>query len=159
MRKTTLYSSSSRALPSGRPRPATPAPRTGATPAASAAVPVAAKPGRKLSPRAERVLLIAAGATVALLAALALGRTGPPPQTITQQDIDAAVRHTLESKPLPSVAAKAAEAVRPSVVRVRGITEDPDGFGDAERGVGTGVVIVDKGLILTTSTWWPVRAR
>ncbi len=147
MRKTTLYSSSSRALPRGRPHAAASAAATAATPPAPPTAP--GKPRRKLSSRAERVLLAAAGATVALLAALVLGRTGPPPQTITQQDIDAAVRHTLETKPLPSVAARAAEAVRPSVVRVRGITEDPDGYGDAERGVGTGVVIVDKGLILT----------
>jgi len=95
------------------------------------------------------VLLVAAGAAVAALFALMLGRGGPPPQTITQQDIDAAVRHTLETKPLPSVASRAAEAVRPSVVRVQGLTDDPDGYGDIEHGIGTGVVIVDKGLILT----------
>ena len=95
------------------------------------------------------MLLVAAGAAVAALFALMLGRGGPPPQTITQQDIDAAVRHTLETKPLPSVASKAAEAVRPSVVRVQGLTDDPDGYGDIEHGIGTGVVIVDKGLILT----------
>jgi S1-C subfamily serine protease len=59
------------------------------------------------------------------------------------------VRHTLETKPLPSVASRAAEAVRPSVVRVQGLREDPDGYGDIEHGIGTGVVIVDKGLILT----------
>ena len=97
----------------------------------------------------EGVLLVAAGAAVAALFALMLGRGGPPPQAITQQDIDAAVRHTLETKPLPSVASRAAEAVRPSVVRVQGLTDDPDGYGDIEHGIGTGVVIVDKGLILT----------
>jgi S1-C subfamily serine protease len=95
------------------------------------------------------VLLVVAGAGVAALLAFALGGNGPPPQRITQQDIDAAVRHTLETKPLPSVASRAAEAVRPSVVRVQGLNTDPDGYGDIEHGVGTGVVIVDKGLILT----------
>jgi S1-C subfamily serine protease len=96
------------------------------------------------------VLLVVAGAGVAALLALALdGSGGPPPQRITQQDIDAAVRHTLETKPLPSVASRAAEAVRPSVVRVQGLNTDPDGYGDIEHGIGTGVVIVDKGLILT----------
>jgi S1-C subfamily serine protease len=110
---------------------------------------VAAKPARKLSRRVERLLLVAAGAGVAALFALLAGRSGPPPQPITQQDIDAAVRHTLETKPLPSVASRAAEAVRPSVVRVQGVKDDPDGYGDVEHGIGTGVVIVDKGLILT----------
>jgi S1-C subfamily serine protease len=97
----------------------------------------------------EAVLLVLAGAAVATLFVLVAGRSGPPPREITQQDIDAAVRHTLETKPLPSVASRAAEAVRPSVVRVQGLREDPDGYGDIEHGIGTGVVIVDKGLILT----------
>ena len=147
-RRTTLYSSSGRGLPAGRSRAAKPATAAAAPPPAPAA-PSPAKPGRKLSRGAEGLLLVAAGAAIAALFALMLGRGGPPPQTITQQDIDAAVRHTLETKPLPSVASRAAEAVRPSVVRVQGLTDDPDGYGDIEHGIGTGVVIVDKGLILT----------
>jgi S1-C subfamily serine protease len=59
------------------------------------------------------------------------------------------VLRTLETKTLPSPAAKAYEVVRPSVVRVRGLDTDPDGDDEIERGVGTGVVIVDKGIILT----------
>lgn len=43
---------------------------------------------------------------------------------ITQDDIDAAVLHTLENKTLQSRAAKAAEAVRQVVVRVQGYTDD-----------------------------------
>ena len=148
-RRTTLYSSAGRGLPPGRSRAAKPAAAAAAPPPAQAAPPPG-KPGRKLSRRAEGLLLVAAGAAVAALFALLVGRGGPPPQTITQQDIDAAVRHTLETKPLPSVASRAAEAVRPSVVRVQGLTDDPDGYsGDIEQGIGTGVVIVDKGLILT----------
>lgn len=73
----------------------------------------------------------------------------PTPRPITQKDIERAVLHTLETQTLPSPAAKAYEAIRPSVVRVRGLDTDPDGDGQIEKGVGTGVVIVDKGLILT----------
>jgi S1-C subfamily serine protease len=150
MRRTTLYSSAGRGLTPGRSRAAKPATAAAAPAPAQPAAPAPEKPGRKLSRRAEGVLLVAAGAAVAALFALLLGRGGPVPQTITQQDIDAAVRHTLETKPLPSVASRAAEAVRPSVVRVQGLTNDPDGYsGDIEQGIGTGVVIVDKGLILT----------
>jgi len=150
MRRTTLYSSAGRGLTPGRSRAAKPATATAASAPAQPAAPAPEKPGRKLSRRAEGVLLVAAGAAVVALFALLLGRGGPVPQTITQQDIDAAVRHTLETKPLPSVASRAAEAVRPSVVRVQGLTDDPDGYsGDIEQGIGTGVVIVDKGLILT----------
>ena len=47
---------------------------------------------------------------------------------LTQEDIDDAVRHTLETQPLPSRPARAAEMVRESVVRVRGYVakEKPD---------------------------------
>jgi serine protease DegQ len=92
----------------------------------------------------------------------------------TQKDIDAAVLRTLNTATLPSPAAKAAEIIRPSVVRVVGYgpekktpeaqtqkqgrnlakgkapeaqADEPPG--EVERGVGTGVVIVDKGIILT----------
>ncbi len=57
--------------------------------------------------------------------------------------------HTLKYKALPSPAARAYEIIRPSVVRVRGLELDPDGDEETEKSVGTGVVIVDRGIILT----------
>jgi S1-C subfamily serine protease len=72
----------------------------------------------------------------------------PPPRQLTQNDIDAAVLHTLDTNVLPSRAAKAYEIVQRSVVRVRQIEHD-EGDADHVRGVGTGVVIVDRGIILT----------
>jgi len=75
--------------------------------------------------------------------------TAPMQRAITQKDIDRAVLHTLANEQLPSPAAKAAEAVRESVVRVRGIEPGERGDADIEEGVGTGVVIVDSGIILT----------
>ncbi|REE87647.1 S1C family serine protease [Cupriavidus plantarum] len=44
----------------------------------------------------------------------------PKPRVLTQADIDAAVLHTLTTKSLPSRTARAAEAVRESVVEIRG---------------------------------------
>ncbi|WCM92333.1 trypsin-like peptidase domain-containing protein [Acidovorax sp. NCPPB 2350] len=89
--------------------------------------------------------------TAALLAA-GLGwvawRLPPDAPRITQKDIDAAVLRTLETQPMPSAAARAAEAVAPSVVRVTGFGRSKKGK-EEERGIGTGVVIVDKGVILT----------
>jgi S1-C subfamily serine protease len=73
----------------------------------------------------------------------------PSPRRITQKDIDRAVMHTLETQTLPSPAAKAYDVIKPSVVRVRGLDTDPDGDDEIEKKVGTGVVVVDKGLILT----------
>lgn len=70
-------------------------------------------------------------------------------QRLTQEDIDAAVLHSLNTQPLPSMATKAYEKIRPSVVRVRGMAT-PDAKGESRQlGVGSGVVIVDEGIILT----------
>jgi len=146
MRRTTLYSSSSRTQLTGRRQAPQPANPTSPAPPAPPAAP--AKPGRRLSRLGESLLLVLAGVAVTALVVLLLGHGGPPPQRLTQKDIDAAVRHTLETKPLPSVASRAAEAVRPAVVRVQGLNTEPDG-GEVEHGIGSGVVIVDKGLILT----------
>ncbi|HXH03555.1 MAG TPA: trypsin-like peptidase domain-containing protein [Candidatus Competibacteraceae bacterium] len=83
-----------------------------------------------------------------LLLLLAYAFINPAPRKITQEDIDAAVLHTLENKAVPSTAARAYRIIRPSVVRVRGF--GPAGEDGAESGsVGSGVVIVDQGVILT----------
>lgn len=98
---------------------------------------------------------------------------------LTQDDINAAVLKTLETHQLPSEYAKAYEKISPSVVRVMSYVKaerlKPDAAaklanrtpgskplgpatgdqilvdkdGDVESGVGTGVVIIDKGVILT----------
>ena len=87
---------------------------------------------------------------IALALFVARDRMQPAPRELAQDDIDAAVLHTLENKTLPSRAAKAAAAVMPSVVRVRGYDEDDEpGAGERMNGVGSGVVIVDNGTILT----------
>ena len=80
-----------------------------------------------------------------LLVLLIQSRSAP----LTQKQIDAAVLHTLENTTLPSAAAKAYEAILPSVVRVVSYQIDPKTKKEVEYGVGTGVVIVDKGVILT----------
>ena len=70
------------------------------------------------------------------------------PRALTQQDIDAAVLRTLTTQSLPSASARAADKIRPSVVRVTSLNKNRKGE-TVETGVGTGVVIVDTGLILT----------
>jgi S1-C subfamily serine protease len=100
--------------------------------------------------RFESPHLIAAGGLFALGLFVVYSAWKPVPQVFTQADIDAAVLHTLETKTLPSTAARAYEVIRPSVVRVRQLGEPPkEGDRDIEKSVGTGVVIVDKGIILT----------
>ena len=85
---------------------------------------------------------------VALAVVLALVLK-PGTRKITQEDIDAAVLKTLETANLPSAAARAYEAIAPSIVRVTSYEIGVNGRDEIERGVGTGVVIVDKGIILT----------
>jgi S1-C subfamily serine protease len=71
------------------------------------------------------------------------------PREITQEDIRAAVLHTLETNTLPSPVAKAYDVVRSSVVRVNGWGAQDPVDDDNDKSVGSGVVIVDKGTILT----------
>jgi S1-C subfamily serine protease len=96
-----------------------------------------------------RVLWIAIGVLFLALVLVAVNLSRPAARVLTQEDIDAAVLKTLETTQLPSAAARAAQMIAPSIVRVMSYEKGPNGREDIERGVGTGVVIVDKGVILT----------
>ncbi|WP_027476781.1 S1C family serine protease [Curvibacter gracilis] len=115
---------------------------------------------RSQPPRWRRHARAWIGATALLLAGLLLGwQLATRPQALTQQDIDAAVRHSLETQALRSPVAQAVDRVAPSVVRVMGFGHERGrrpahqgstrGGEDHETSVGTGVVLVDSGLILT----------
>ena len=90
-----------------------------------------------------------------VLAALALLAAGwlmaPAPGGLSPQDVASAIEEALEERAAPSTA-DAYEVIRPSVVRVRGLPEpgagELEGF-VADESVGTGVVIVEDGTILT----------
>src|SRR5581483_2242717 len=144
MKKVALYSSSARAR---RDDDAPPEP-----------APVVEAPAAPLSRRARLhawlrryqplwLVLISVGITLLLI--IGETRLHPPPRALTQKDIDAAVTHSLETMPPASAAAKAYEIVAPSVVRVVGTGEEREDGKPPERGVGTGVVIIDNGTILT----------
>ncbi len=116
--------------------------------------------------RYERTGLVLAGVLIALAVMIARDGFQAPARALTQDDIDRAVLHTLDTKPIPSRAAKAAETVRQSIVRVTGYPDEAvpaaggPGKGEAGepgggvpsgegRSTGSGVVIVDDGVILT----------
>lgn len=145
MRRPALYSSSSPW--SG------PAAKAAGRPGEPLAPPAAARRSRfHLSP--ERWALLVLLLLVASLLLVLVGRGGSQ-RTLTQKDIDAAVLKTLETVSLPSPASRAQAAVAPSVVRVTAWAPGkPDKDGkpaeEVEHGVGTGVVIVDTGVILTS---------
>jgi S1-C subfamily serine protease len=150
MKRVPLYSRANAAP--GLARPEDP-PSAGPPPPPQAVVGEARvrRPGvlRRFASGHDRPLLVAAGAALAAVAIFSLQRGGPAPKALTQADIDKAVLHTLSTKQLPSPAAKAAEIIGPAVVRVRGISPGERGDPDLEEGVGTGVVIVDTGVVLT----------
>lgn len=135
MRRDALYSRSARkaAPPAPPPAPA------GKAPASS---------WRDVYKRHEKAMLVAATALVSLSFFLLLGMRQPQP-AVTPADLDAAVVRALKEKTLPSPAAKAYAAVRASVVRVRAGADSLEHDDYAERAVGSGVVVVESGIILT----------
>lgn len=154
MGRVTLYSSSRRSQLAERRShfrlpDAGAAPADAQAPAAEAAEERSRRRWLAAIRRFDKPLLVMLGALIALGGFLAYSAHRPAPRTFTQADIDAAVLHTLETKTLPSTAARAYDVIRPSVVRVRQLGEPKEGEKDIERSVGSGVVIVDSGIILT----------
>lgn len=146
MRRPSLYSRSSGSRARREPQPAAQAqPAEQAAPVA----PVRRKRLRTWLKRFERPSLLVLGGLVALGLVATYATLAPKARVFTQRDIDQAVLHTLSTKTLPSPEAKAFENVRRSVVRVRGMAPREDGGPPVEEGVGSGVVIVDSGVILT----------
>ncbi len=158
MKKAPLYSSS---RPANRPA------ATAAGPAAS--ITVAADAVSRSNSWLSRVkaftkrhtgpVWAVGGALLVATGVLLQQQLGPSNPALTQDDIDEAVRTTLENEVLPSPYARAYEAVAGSVVRVVGLDDeagtpakqdateiDPT---DHRRSTGSGVVIIDNGTILT----------
>jgi S1-C subfamily serine protease len=157
-------------LASPEARPTAPVRAPAVAPTGAARADEAPPPRRNWRPSRERVLTASVAVLAAAVVALGWHSLEPAALRLTQDDIDAAVRHTLEKQPLPSVAARAAEKIRPSVVHVRGVLggekdpqdkpEDKTARGKDDKGGkgkndesgtsgGTGVVILEKGVILT----------
>ena len=152
MRKTTLYSSSRRStLPapiqqrSDNTTPDTELDREQPLPPIAAASSSSVREFCRRHARALSAVCVLLGVTLFAVSY----ELKPTTREITQEDINAAVLHTLETNVLPSATSKAYEIIRPSVVRVRRLEPGKNGGEDKETGVGSGVVIVDKGVILT----------
>ena len=104
---------------------------------------------RELYRRNERRLTLAAFILLAALVLIPMVTESPVAPAISQEAIDAAVTRSLAEQPLPSVATKAYDAVKGAIVRVRASSDALEADEYLQRAVGTGVVIVDKGTILT----------
>jgi len=173
MRRPALYSRSTRVPQAAAGESEADEPKAGTSPAESTGTPAAGAPPPRRHIWRNSML------SVVLLAALGAGGYYFLPRQqahqLTQKDIDAAVLRSLQTAALPSQAARAADIIRPSVVQVVALGPEkttpaakvekrgrnmakgkppaadpaPNTEGEVERGVGTGVVIVDKGVILT----------
>jgi S1-C subfamily serine protease len=94
------------------------------------------------------LILFAANIIITLVALTVFNALRPIPQRLTQRDIDAAVDRSLENAPpKPSNASIAYDAILPSVVAVFAVV--PGGEGKSRSSMGSGVVVVDTGIILT----------
>jgi S1-C subfamily serine protease len=142
MRPPALYSSSTASRPAGPGVAAAGGPDTAAPPSVSRQV-------WRLAAADPRWLWSAIGALALGLLAVLVFSSSTSVRRLTQDDIDAAVLKTLETAQLPSPASKAYAAIAPSVVQVVSYVSSQDGKQEIEHGVGTGVVIVDTGIILT----------
>jgi S1-C subfamily serine protease len=153
MKRVALYTRSGRSRPPDHPHrdgpPATAGQNDPSPATASASVPSHLLLLRDLIRRHDRIAWAAVAGLLALIFAWGPGSKTPVPQKITQKHIERAVIHALETQTLPSPARRAYDAVIPSVVRVRGLTIPQDGNVEIEKNVGTGVVLVDSGIILT----------
>ena len=154
MKKAPLYSATRRKMVASTVPVAASITSPSADPS-TAAQSATAKPLRGRLPRFPAAAWALIGTLTGMLLMLGAFTLQQNIHPVTQEDIDAAVRESLEREPLPSAAAKAYEAILPSVVRVMAQTEDSADDEDApekkamERSLGTGVVIIENGTILT----------
>lgn len=110
-----------------------------------------ARPEKPVEPR--RTLRWRSRYTIAVLAVIALTfgllALRPIEPAVSKEEIDAAVTRALNEQVLPSAATRAYAAVRGSIVHVRAARDGLEHDEYLQRSVGSGVVIVDKGVILT----------
>jgi len=95
-------------------------------------------------------VLIGVGVLCAVAVVLVYDLLKPEPERLVQRDVEATFSRMLEeAPPEPSFASLAYQVIRPSVVLVHTPGSKEEGGQEMSGAVGTGVVIVDSGIILT----------
>jgi S1-C subfamily serine protease len=104
---------------------------------------------QRLRTQARRAAPFAAGVLAALVALLLYNLVFPSPPQLTTREVNDSIAQALASAtPPPAFSAVVYQAIRPSLVLIQ--TEIPDANGKTEYGLGSGVVIDDRGNILTS---------
>ncbi len=94
-------------------------------------------------------MLFVAGIVAALLALVLYRVLVPAPQPLTTQQVNDAVAHAMASAtPPPAFSTRVYQAIRPSLVLVQTVGQELNG--KVDHGLGSGVVIDDRGDILTS---------
>jgi S1-C subfamily serine protease len=143
MRRASFYSSSPQSRAAARPA----SPPSTHSPEKPVEAP-ARRRWRDLYKRHERRLTLAGFAVFGL--ALTLQIFKPVPVSLTKDDVDAAVQRTLAEQVLPSPAARVFGAVHGAIVQVRTTADALEYDEYLQRASGSGVVIVNRGKILTS---------
>jgi S1-C subfamily serine protease len=100
--------------------------------------------------RFRTAVLIGIGVLSVVAVVVAYDLIKQDPELLAQRDVeDTFTRMLEETPPEPSFAAVAYEVIRPSVVLVHTPGPEPAGEREMSGAVGSGVVIVDSGIILT----------
>ncbi len=117
---------------------------------ATAEAPAARVTWRAWRGQHARKLKILAFAGLAIIAGAILFSMAPP-GGMSPEQVEAAVQKVLDERDPPPSVADAYDSILPSVVHVRSLPEPPqfDAEPPSEGQSGTGVVIVDTGIILT----------
>jgi S1-C subfamily serine protease len=104
---------------------------------------------QRLRRHARRALPFAAGVLAALVALLLYNFLVPGPTQLTMREVNDSITQALASAtPPPAFSAQVYQAIQPSLVFIE--TEFPGKNGKVDNGLGSGVVITDRGDILTS---------
>ena len=104
---------------------------------------------RRLGARARPAMPFASGVLAALAAIVLYGAIFPGPRPLTARDVNDSIAQAMASAtPPPPFSEQVYQVIRPSLVLIQ--TEAPGSNGETAHGIGSGVVIDDRGDILTS---------
>jgi S1-C subfamily serine protease len=104
---------------------------------------------QRLRTRVRKVTPFVSGVLAAFVALLLYRVLDPVPPPLTTRDVNDAVAQALATAtPPPAFSARAYQAIQPSLVLIQ--VKEPDANGKEEDALGSGVVIDDRGDILTS---------
>jgi S1-C subfamily serine protease len=110
---------------------------------------------RRVAQMPRELLTFAAGVLAALTALAIYSALMPAPQAVTLRDVNEAVARAMASAtPRPPFSVSVYEAIAPSLVLIQTKGNEPRGGAslsqDEARGLGSGVIVNERGLILTS---------